>query len=93
MPITLDPERGALAKEAAEVAEVLEHAESENQPARRRSADDLPSSRAICGTPRRLNVPGSVDAEPRRNLSTTLRHISSGISESPPLSSNGSPGG
>ena len=28
-----------------------------------------------------------------RNLSTTLRHISSEISESPPLSSNGSPGG
>jgi excisionase family DNA binding protein len=34
MPITLDPEQGSLAKEAAEVAEVLEHAENEGQRAR-----------------------------------------------------------
>lgn len=34
MPITLEPEQAALAKEAAEVAQVLEHAENERQPAR-----------------------------------------------------------
>ncbi len=34
MPITLDPEQGALAKEAAQVGEVLKHAEIENEPAR-----------------------------------------------------------
>lgn len=34
MPITLDPDKGTLAKDAAEVAEVLEHSEAEKQPAR-----------------------------------------------------------
>lgn len=34
MPITLDPERGSLAKDAAEVAKVLEHSETEKQPAK-----------------------------------------------------------
>lgn len=34
MPITLDPGQGSLAKEAAEIAEVLEHAEIEKQPAK-----------------------------------------------------------
>lgn len=34
MPITLDPRQGSLAKEAAEVAEILEHAESEKHPAK-----------------------------------------------------------
>lgn len=34
MTITLDPAQGALAKEAAQVAEVLEHAEREKEPAK-----------------------------------------------------------
>ncbi len=34
MTITLDPHQGALAKQAAQVAEVLEHAEIEKEPAR-----------------------------------------------------------
>lgn len=34
MPITLDPEQGSLAKEAAQVLEILEHLESDNEPAR-----------------------------------------------------------
>ena len=34
MPITLDPEQGTLAKEAAQVSELLEHLGSEKEPAR-----------------------------------------------------------
>lgn len=34
MPITLDPEQGALAKEAAQVSEILEHLENAKEPAR-----------------------------------------------------------